>query len=100
MDEWVSESLVQEMDERSSTPGSTGVLETRKRKADYDLGTPMLPDSPAEQATPGPDSAFTSSSWKESGLTEEEFDIQQHKGIMQTRNFDKVLFGDFSVKTW
>lgn len=33
-------------------------------------------------------------------MTEEDFDIQHHKQITAKRNFDKVVFGDWLVKTW
>ena len=33
-------------------------------------------------------------------MTEEEFDIQHHKQITARRNFDKVNFGHWQIKTW
>ena len=33
-------------------------------------------------------------------MTEEEYDIQQHKQITAKRNFDKVNFGQWQIKTW
>ncbi|KAG5643003.1 hypothetical protein DXG03_001781 [Asterophora parasitica] len=33
-------------------------------------------------------------------MTEEEYDIQHHKQITAQRNFDKVHFGEWQVKTW
>lgn len=33
-------------------------------------------------------------------MTEEDFDIQHHKQITAHRNFDKVHFGDWQIKTW
>jgi len=33
-------------------------------------------------------------------MTEEELDIQQHKQITAQRNFDKVNFGKWQIKTW
>lgn len=33
-------------------------------------------------------------------MTEEDFDIEHHKKITAQRNFDKVYFGDWEIKTW
>lgn len=33
-------------------------------------------------------------------VTEEDYDIQHHKQITAHRNFDKVHFGEWQVKTW
>lgn len=33
-------------------------------------------------------------------MTEEEYDIQHHKQITAQRNFDKVYFAHFQIKTW
>jgi hypothetical protein len=33
-------------------------------------------------------------------MTEEEFDIEHHKQITARRNFDKVNFGQWQIKTW
>lgn len=33
-------------------------------------------------------------------MTEEELDIQQHKQITAQRNFDRVNFGKWQIKTW
>lgn len=33
-------------------------------------------------------------------ITEEEYDIQHHKQITAKRNFDRVTFGRWQIKTW
>ncbi len=33
-------------------------------------------------------------------ITEEEYDIEHHKQITAKRNFDKVVFGRWQIKTW
>ncbi|KAI0962849.1 hypothetical protein AcW1_000102 [Taiwanofungus camphoratus] len=33
-------------------------------------------------------------------ITEEEYDIQHHKQITAKRNFDKVIFGRWQIRTW
>lgn len=103
LDEWVPETMVLvSPNEPSSVAPETSIVvrETRKRKADRELNPPTLPEPSSEDPSIPAPSLYASTSWRESGLTEEEFDMQQHKGIMQTRNFDKVVFGDFSIKTW
>ncbi|GLB36731.1 putative MOZ/SAS family protein [Lyophyllum shimeji] len=45
----------------------------------------------SEQPTPQP---------REVVMTEEDYDIQHHKQITAQRNFDKVHFGEWQVKTW
>jgi histone acetyltransferase MYST1 len=36
----------------------------------------------------------------DTGLSEEEFDMLQHKQIGMKRNFEKVHFGQWEIKTW
>jgi hypothetical protein len=55
----------------------------RKRKRDTPSPTPTEPETQPEPI-----------------MTEEEFDIKHHKQITAKRNFDKVNFGQWRIKTW
>ncbi|THH27487.1 hypothetical protein EUX98_g6706 [Antrodiella citrinella] len=101
MDEWVPESVVRVAgpDERPEAEPSS----SRKRKrasVDPEMGgsrgvsedrSSVLRDGSA--ATPGESGAGTT-------ITEEEYDIEHHKLITAKRNFDKVAFGKWQIKTW
>ena len=99
LDEWVPEDSVRPAgaDERPDPDLSS----TRKRKrgsVDPEAGgsrgvsedrSSVMRDGSA--ATPG-ESGIT--------ITEEEYDIEHHKQITAKRNFDKVIFGKWQIKTW
>ncbi|TCD71419.1 hypothetical protein EIP91_010125 [Steccherinum ochraceum] len=101
LDEWVPESSV-----RVAGPDEhpePEPLSTRKRKrgsVDPEVGgsrgasedrSSVLRDGSA--ATPGESSGGAV-------ITEEEYDIEHHKQITAKRNFDKVNFGKWQIKTW
>ncbi|PCH33078.1 acyl-CoA N-acyltransferase [Wolfiporia cocos MD-104 SS10] len=75
--------------------GNNGTTRKRKRgsadgenSAAASVGpSPGPSHAPAEGAAPQP-------------ITEEEYDIQHHKQITARRNFDKVVFGQWQIKTW
>ncbi|KAH0590063.1 hypothetical protein H2248_000239 [Termitomyces sp. 'cryptogamus'] len=54
--------------------------------------------APAQMLPPG-QKAQTSTP-REMVMTEEEYDIHQHKQITANRNFEYVYFGEWQVKTW
>jgi histone acetyltransferase MYST1 len=116
LDEWVSETNVREIEE---CPPSPSAKSTRKRKR----GRPRSKSSPLlQQPLAGP--SGSSSEVEENGLerilmTEEDYDIEHHKRIVSPRhvsltyvhqqddihqtahrNFDKVNFGAWQIKTW
>ncbi|KAG6902009.1 hypothetical protein C0995_005657 [Termitomyces sp. Mi166 len=47
-----------------------------------------------------PEQEARTSTPREMVMTEEEYDIHQHKQITANRNFDYVYFGEWQVKTW
>ncbi|KAA1468329.1 acyl-CoA N-acyltransferase [Dentipellis sp. KUC8613] len=82
------------------TPSSQAVAPTSNgtRKRQRSLSpTTSLADTPA--ATPSAAGQSQTQDVKPE-LTEEEFDIQHHKQITARRNFDKVNFGVYQIKTW
>ncbi|KAI0075907.1 acyl-CoA N-acyltransferase [Panus rudis PR-1116 ss-1] len=107
LDEWVPESSVhlapseagdQEYDMADAT-GSSISATSRKRKrgsVDRDVsGTPRagsVEGSSAGDTQPQQTQGVT--------ITEEEYDIEHHKQITARRNFDKVIFGKWQIKTW
>lgn len=97
MDEWVDEKLVTEeaspavassatrgqKRKRQSTANANGArprVDTENRSSNMSLGNGQSVDAPP--------------------LTEEELDLREHNKITATRNFDKVNFGQWQIKTW
>ncbi|KAG6826013.1 hypothetical protein H0H92_001451 [Tricholoma furcatifolium] len=95
---------------------SSSATATKKRKRGRPpraAGTQMGPQAgPSTSAAASPSavpmSMSVSASEQEEGvgpsrevaMTEEEFDIQQHKQIRANRNFEYVYFGEWKVKAW
>jgi hypothetical protein len=88
---------------------TTNGIQTRKRKRGSDAAQPSStardasPTQPIPNQTPlgrrGPNGAETQPTQPRE-LTEEEYDIQQHRKLFSKRNFDKVVFGQWQIKTW
>ncbi|KAG2364692.1 acyl-CoA N-acyltransferase [Suillus spraguei] len=72
LDEWIPGTSLQPTNESS-----------RKRRRDTPSPTPTEPETQPEPL-----------------MTEEEFDIKHHKQITAQRNFDRVNFGQWRIKTW
>ncbi|KAH7922408.1 acyl-CoA N-acyltransferase [Leucogyrophana mollusca] len=107
LDEWILGSKLRpgKVEEEINTnillnaPGSS-----RKRKR-----SPSHPGSPASSPSPSalllPDAQVDATSAvpllpEDTPMTEEDFDIQHHKQITAQRNFEKVIFGQWQIKTW
>lgn len=116
LDEWVSDELIRpaaEHEARTAIMGpsssTTNGIQTRKRKRDSDTAQ-LSPTTRrvSNAATTQPDTAKKedASNGAESQpiqlreLTEEEYDIQQHRKLFSKRNFDRVVFGQWQIKTW
>lgn len=79
-----------------------GTSSAKKRKRGI-TSTPSV--SRPGSTSPSPDSAGDSERNgstvpEEVVMTEEDYDIQHHKQITAQRNFDKVNFGEWQIKTW
>ena len=115
LDEWVSEELIRpatEHEARATAMGpsssTTNGIQTRKRKRGNDAAQPSStvrrvsnaantkPETTTEET---PNGAVTQPAQLRE-LTEEEYDIQQHRKLFSKRNFDKVVFGQWQIKTW
>ncbi|KAL4244209.1 MYST (SAS/MOZ) family protein [Abortiporus biennis] len=100
LDEWVPESIV-----RQAEPHETATAETngtsRKRKRNP-LERELLGVRADAEVGSGSKSGLGGDSKDEEGtmITEEEYDIEHHKQITAKRNFDKVNFGKWQIKTW
>lgn len=100
MDEWVPESSVRPVGPDDRPEPETSSSRKRKRasvapEASGSRGasedrSSVLRDGSV--ATPGESGGVT--------VTEEEYDIEHHKQITAKRNFDKVIFGKWQIKTW
>lgn len=89
LDEWVLESKTRLMDNSNGSDAvhTNGHVKKRKRSVSPELGEPT--GVAGEGATP-----------KEVKMSEEEYDIEHHKQITARRNFDRVNFGRWQIKTW
>jgi histone acetyltransferase HTATIP/histone acetyltransferase MYST1 len=116
LDEWVSEELIRRTTEHEVKTATTGPsssttngIQTRKRKRGSDVAQPApTTRRVADAANAQPDTAREEGSSNGAEiqpiqpreLTEEEYDIQQHRKLFSKRNFDKVVFGQWQIKTW
>lgn len=97
LDEWIPETDLRNIAgelrhrEADNAEGSN----TRKRKRDSLSPLSPTPHQPSTD-TPG----MADGTKPKVPLTEEEFDIRHHKQITAKRNFDKVNFGQWQIKTW
>lgn len=103
LDEWIPErDFKTPTVVASSSAGPSNRMQTRKRKrSSRQRSASFSPESeePTVEVEEGSGNG-NSSAPKEILMTEEDFDIQHHKQITAQRNFDKVHFGDWLIKTW
>lgn len=116
LDEWITDELIRPATEHEAriaimgpSPSTTNGIQTRKRKRDSDAAQ-LSPTTRrvSNAATTQPDTIKeegTSNGAKAQPiqpreLTEEEYDIQQHRKLFSKRNFDRVVFGQWQIKTW
>lgn len=115
MDEWVPEHLVRSLQGQKQEPSGTStstaeasraishVNGTKKRKRSSSVETshdtkrvlnvPQLVPSEIG-GVPADDDPRTLK------MSEEEYDLEHHKQLTARRNFDKVIFGRWSIRTW
>jgi histone acetyltransferase MYST1 len=100
MDEWVSEEAVKPVEEGMEVSSSSHRANGRKRKRDE--ANYLESSSPARYRSVdfAVDDDYLVETQGEVSMTEEDFDIQHHKQITAQRNFDKVNFGHWQMKTW
>lgn len=123
LDEWVPEDRIRIVEDRtqqssetvtgtangpsdttSSTNATTNGTKKRKRSKSIDVAhdsgrrvgnTPQLVPSEI-----GGFSAAIEDDPKTLKMTEEEYDLEHHKRITARRNFEKVIFGRWCIRTW
>ena len=102
MDEWIPDNGLRAASAESSVPNGTPAETTRrtagtKRKRGHQSVSP----SPEEAAAPeDPRAAGPLQEEATMTISEEDYDFEQHKRITAQRNFDKVHFGEWQIKTW
>lgn len=91
LDEWVPASTV-----RPLSPPASPTPPRKRRRTSVPVPAPASdpPKLPAIAAPLAEEQAAVEV------LTEEQFDIQHHRQITARRNFDKVNFGTWQIKTW
>lgn len=110
MDEWVSETNVKE--EKTGHQAASGTSDAnsngtangglKKRKRSHNVDEPgrtarlsQVDSAEGEERGPGVEDER-----KTLKMSEEEYDLEHHKKITARRNFDKVVFGKWSIRTW
>ena len=107
LDEWVAERDVRPAGGHEAE-GTTSNGSARKRKRRSTDGQNIQRGSPGQSRDGEPSgSAGAEEDADEDGaranasvITEEEYDIEHHKQITAKRNFDKVNFGKWQIRTW
>jgi hypothetical protein len=86
MDEWIPEV--------DFTPSATDSHHSRKRKRTSQDGSDdgSMPDGELSTEENGIERTMV--------VSEEDYDLEHHKQITAQRNFDKVHFGDWLIRTW
>ena len=101
MDEWIPENGLRAASTESNVPNGTPAETTTKRTAGTKRkrGHQSVSPSPEE---PEEDTRTVGALQEEATITisEEDYDFEQHKRITAQRNFDKVHFGEWKIKTW
>ncbi|KAI9462733.1 acyl-CoA N-acyltransferase [Boletus coccyginus] len=102
LDEWVPGSELRRVEPDSDALPSGTNNGKRKRE---DESTTSRPGSPTNstrasslERTPFPDAQTPTAS--QDTMTDEDFELQHYKQITAQRNFDKVNFGQWQIKTW
>ncbi|KAJ7083711.1 acyl-CoA N-acyltransferase [Mycena belliarum] len=85
MDEWIPEA--------NFMPSATDPHPSRKRKRSSE-------DPDEGPSTPEDFSAEETGVERTMVVSEEDYDLEHHKKITAQRNFDKVQFGDWLIRTW
>ncbi|OCH88992.1 acyl-CoA N-acyltransferase [Obba rivulosa] len=99
LDEWVPEAdvrLAATQAAEGSGVNGTEPGSSRKRKRGHDgLASDASTPRVGSSGTPMDEDLAAAPH-----ITEEEYDIQHHKQITAKRNFDRVTFGKWQIKTW
>ncbi|OBZ79378.1 putative MYST-like histone acetyltransferase 1 [Grifola frondosa] len=96
LDEWVAEGDVRPAGDHEAALANDAANRKRKRMS-VDRETSnrgSMGPSDVDAGSLGPGDKNNAS------ITEEEYDIEHHKQITARRNFDKVNFGRWQIKTW
>ncbi|OSD05690.1 acyl-CoA N-acyltransferase [Trametes coccinea BRFM310] len=102
MDEWVSQRDVKPAATHEAEAASNGISGRKRKRESVEGELAKLPNGSPSHSETKPQHAGSAQP-EDSGaavVTEEEYDIQHHKQITAKRNFDKVVFGRWQIKTW
>ena len=106
LDEWVPESCVRPAGGHEVVEAPNGTSRKRKRSTPGDKSSRHGSSARSESGGVGSGSprtepvADSASRAGASVITEEEFDIEHQKQITAKRNFEKVIFGRWQIRTW
>lgn len=101
LDEWIPETAVKSAEEDVGAPGpSSHTANGRKRKRGEATKSRTSSPSQNQSIEYTMDDVEIAGNQGDVPMTEEEYDIQHHKQITAKRNFDKVNFAQYQIKTW
>lgn len=101
LDEWVPETIVRPSPQSHTDSHTTLPTEPSNSSASHSNGhaPKKRKRSLSVEVLEGADGTEGSASAVVK-MSEEEYDIEHHKQITAKRNFDKVNFGKWQIKTW
>lgn len=101
LDEWISDTALKPREEEQAEPSSgLHAANGRKRKRNGPNNTSTSSPTRHRSVDVGIEDGDLVPTQDEVIMTEEDYDIQHHKQITAQRNFDKVNFGHWQIKTW
>lgn len=100
LDEWVSERAVKPVEEEAEASSRSHAANGRKRKRNETRRLASSSPTRYRSVDFALDDDDLAEIQGEVSMTEEDYDIQHHKQITAQRNFDKVNFGHWQMKTW
>ncbi|KZT08983.1 acyl-CoA N-acyltransferase [Laetiporus sulphureus 93-53] len=101
LDEWLPQAAVRPAGSHEANMAGSATYRKRKRGSvdEETSASTRLSRSPAQSDVLAAGLAGTDTV-EDPPITEEEYDIEHHKQITAKRNFDKVIFGRWEIKTW
>lgn len=100
LDEWIPDTTVKPVEEQADPSSGSHAANGRKRKRDGLNNTSISSPARNRSVDVGVEDGNLMETQGEVTMTEEDYDIQHHKQITAQRNFDKVNFGHWQIKTW
>ncbi|KAF8631358.1 hypothetical protein AX15_002443 [Amanita polypyramis BW_CC] len=100
MDEWILQASLRSVTADANVPNGTSAETVKKvtgtkRKRGHQSASLSTDEEVDDARSTGPSQEETTIT-----ISEEDYDLEHHKRITAQRNFDKVHFGEWQIKTW